>query len=923
MRRINRFGITCALVLGIAFLLLSVRVAWGTTPPGSASLNEDTPVRLTSLKRLIRRFDFEEASQRLVEFPDDFYRRSAQDGASAQGFPPFGGMKLSTEAAYSGKWSFQFDLDGGSLSARTFDGVLPILPFADYMVTVRVRTAGLQNARARLVAWLSDHTGRMIPASRVESELIQTHEVWEQISIELPGEYENAADLVIELQELQPDQFVATDASRNQPVFNDFSGKVWFDDIKVLHLPRVELVSVQPNNITRLPDRPELSILIRDPASEPLITNLWVFDLDGNLIYNEQVGPKRGQHRKIVSLPITTCGWYRAILEVHSKDKLTSRNWLDFVVVPEKRRSSIVKQNRFSVVLPELSARRLVETPELVRNLAVRGIVLPIWSRALSKTGKTERLEALNQTIARLLESNIDITFSLNQIPDEISQALGLDPNQVLEMFNEDPAIWRSHLEELLASFGLEVSRWQVGAIGNTTYLNMNNLGKMIDTAEEVLGRFVANPTIFIPWSVEYTLPMDQRVNSIHTTIPYNIQAASLTDYISQWRENDTRINATFDPLLDERFSYKQQLTDLTLRTLYGWRIGIDEMSIMAPWTWNARQHNRLLIKPAFSVWRTLADLLNGRTFGGEFNTKEGIHCWILKGEISDDSALVVWTDQLNPESSSPLKLFLGARNVQLIDAFGNVEDVALENGFHTVFPSEMPVFIENININLAQFRSAFAITSDFIPAINRVHNHELILQNPWNSVITGVITLKDTADLDISPRILPFTVRAGGTASIPIHIVVGRNVLAGRKVIKAEASLNADRDYKLQLQTTVEVGLPDIEFSATWGQAINVQTGENNLVITHIVTNTGQRILHLDVFVMAPNISIKRRKLPPLGPGERAVRMFNLGRSGAFTSTRQIRVGVEERNGSIRLSRLIGIPVSEDASPQLGFVPN
>ncbi len=115
-------------------------------PPGTTS--PEGPESAAPLERVIRRFDFEEAQVQRVLFPRHFKRNIAED----RGFPPFGRMELTNEVAASGRWSFHFELDGGSLSAEVPTGVVPILPLADYVVTARVRTLGLEHARARLIA---------------------------------------------------------------------------------------------------------------------------------------------------------------------------------------------------------------------------------------------------------------------------------------------------------------------------------------------------------------------------------------------------------------------------------------------------------------------------------------------------------------------------------------------------------------------------------------------------------------------------------------------------------------------------------------------------------------------------------------------------------------------------------------------------
>ena len=163
-----------------AALLLAVAAAPAAPAPADppaatirmAAGNDDTrpdasrgPV-LAPLRRQVRRFDFEEAETALVEFPLNFKRNIAQD----LGFTAFGRLALTDDAATSGRWSFRFDLDGSSLSAAIPTGILPVLPLADYEVTVQVRTSGLARAGARLVAQLHDADGRLTSLDEQESD---------------------------------------------------------------------------------------------------------------------------------------------------------------------------------------------------------------------------------------------------------------------------------------------------------------------------------------------------------------------------------------------------------------------------------------------------------------------------------------------------------------------------------------------------------------------------------------------------------------------------------------------------------------------------------------------------------------------------------------------------------------------------------
>jgi hypothetical protein len=221
-------------LLPVLLAAAAVHAAAGPPPPGlSGPADEgvsppplepgDGGLAVFSMRRLLRDFDFEEAEAAPHEMPINFYRFIEPD----DGFPPFGRMRLTDEAAFGGNWSFGFELEGGSLSARVPTAVLPVLPMADYAVSVRVRTSGLTHARARLVAWFHDAEGRTILESKVYSRPIRTEGDWALVSVQVAGDFANATDLVIELQLVQPRQFASRDAAGG-PLVEDVTGAAWF-----------------------------------------------------------------------------------------------------------------------------------------------------------------------------------------------------------------------------------------------------------------------------------------------------------------------------------------------------------------------------------------------------------------------------------------------------------------------------------------------------------------------------------------------------------------------------------------------------------------------------------------------------------------------------------------------------------------------
>ena len=224
-------------------LRLQGRVAVDAQEPA----RENGAARLPSLQQIVKHLDFEEPDAAPNSLPHSFYRYIAP----SQGFPPFGSMRLTSAGGYAGEGALEFTLGGGSMSARVTNGVVPILPLTDYSISVRVRTEGLKHARARVGAWLSDQTGEPIHDSRVQSRLAETGGAWDLLTVEINGRFLNAADLIVDLQVVQEAQFASAQRDPAQPRLEDITGRVFFDEVTVSHLPHVSLTMPHAGNLVR------------------------------------------------------------------------------------------------------------------------------------------------------------------------------------------------------------------------------------------------------------------------------------------------------------------------------------------------------------------------------------------------------------------------------------------------------------------------------------------------------------------------------------------------------------------------------------------------------------------------------------------------------------------------------------------------
>jgi hypothetical protein len=904
-----RLGLIC-FILGIVYAggaAVAADTGTGTgtgTMTGPGAFPAPSSRSVLGLRRMVRRFDFEEARTVRLDYPLRFKRIIAED----RGFPKFGRQRLTNETAYSGEWSFAFDLDGGSLAAEIPTGVVPVLPMADYVVSAMVRTGGLRHARVRLVATLHDGMGQPIPGSRTASRATRTGGSWEMITAALPGDFAEAAHLRVELELLQPQHLVDT-VDPSHPVIEDVRGSAWFDDVTIWHIPRLHLATNAHDNIIVLPERPTLDVLVHDLSGEPLDGHVLIEDIAGTPVHEESFPAPRGRHPMSIELPIDRAGWYRAVLTVETPDAVAGRRDQPFVVLPPVEPSPIRPAETLAVALPFEPTDRLHQLGRVIRDLHVRGAVMGIWDEDFSTERAIERFGPLRDLVEELLETDIELTFALEAVPRELAGANAVNPEQVLELINRDPERWRPWLDEMLINFGLRVRRWQLGGTRFPDAFWKPNLQQLAGGAERTLGQFIPHPTIIIPFSADQEIPAALDLSAVHVTIPHEVHPEMLPAYAEPWRTDERKVFVSFQRLPVDEYAPRQRVVDLVLRTLYGWRADLEQMAIRAPWSWQGPREPKLVPDPAYAVWRGLADGLRGRTFAGEVPVDDGIHCWLMRGDGAAKDALVIWSDQYTTEAPTTASLVLAEHEVDVVDIFGNRIQLETVDGVHEVPVTDMPVFVEDIDLPLAQFRAGFSIEPSFVAAKHRVHDAEMVLHNPWEVGVSGSIRLLETGDTQIKPRRTEFALRPGETIRLPVTILFDRSIVAGPKRIDADVMLSAGRDHRLRVHATLDIGWREIEHSASWTLAMNASTGDEELVISQAVTNRGERVLNLDAFVVASGVGQNRRAIASLQPGATAIKTFRIAGSASQYAGRKFRVGVSERGGIAQLNRIVTIP--------------
>ena len=889
------------------------------------SIQADTS-RRAALRRLVHRFDFDDPDQSPYVLPRHFFRILTRDGGPP-GFPDFGSIAIHSDESTSGESSLRFELEGGSMAATLPPGIINVLPLCDYVLTANVRTRGLRHARVCMVATLHDDRGNAIASSTRTTQPLLTADQWVQVAIAIPGRFPDAASLVLQMQLLQPRQYSGADIDHNRPVLDDVRGTAWFDDVSLWQMPHAELRTSAPGNVVRPDDPHRLELELRDLSSSPLVADLRVLDLDGRAVFEHRFQAATGQQRQSIDLPPLAYGWYQAMLVLHDDRSRIAEHVLPFALVPRAESGDVGRDNPFGVAIERCSSHAVSSIPELMRRCGMGVVIVPVWT-AHDRGELSTTYMALRDAINGMLDDRMSITLGLLAVPPPLHRSLAIPSGSMIELALRDPESWRKPVEQMLLGIDQTVASWLIGPISapqwNEDHPDLDQVSANVSSA---ISRLVPQPQFQLARLIEQLEPGSTQGARSLILVPHEMQPAFILDELREHQVESVEGSIVLEVPSAAMYQPRDRVIDLMLRGLHAWRAGARAILIRQPWraldshlvdggeTTLAQESigsAQLVPDAILPAWRTLADRLRGRRFLTELQLADGVRCWVVSAQ--KDSAntaqgmLIAWNEHA-PRDRAIIAMPLAAHDVEVIDGFGNRQLVPRLDGRHTIALTDAPVFIEGVDLEPAIFRARLGLDPPFVPSMHRVHERMILLHNPWSTPISGSIRLHAPEGWTISPGNSEFAIGPGKELELPVSIVLDRSVTSGRKTILADLAVQADRDHAFSVPIEVEVGLEDFAVTTVWNMAPNLQSRALDLIITQVVTNRSQRLLTLDVYVVGEGMSLRRRTIAELAPGQTATRTFRIDGGAALMAGKLLRIGVAERGGIARLNQVIDIP--------------
>lgn len=761
-------------------------------------------------RRAVRVFDFEEPDNQEA-IPAGWARAQSQRGidgneGARSGFPEFNRAEFDFSVHRSGGASVRLPSRGGGVSLRLRPGELSIFPDADYIVTAWVQTSDVRHARAFLVARILDQRLNPIQGFQTRSVPVASSGGWTQVAVSLPSAPRDAAWLQIDLELLQPRQFLPArtgPAAQHAIWREDVDAQAWFDDVSVFQVPRAKLWTTAQNNVFSPGQIPLLWMMVRDLAGEPLSGRVSVFDAGGNLVDSQERTLDPGARPTSWQPRLAKFGWYRAVLDIRSNDEFISKAEVTLAHLAPWRlglgapgvSDSTGDRSRFGVAAELTPEATLASLPAMIREIGSGFVFIPAIDPTRPASQAADVMHNREDLYDQLLRLGQRVTLSISRVPDDLINSMTLDADDALGLCEHPASAWYPYFAPTLDVYGQRFVRYQVGRTGDG-HAARRPPAAAFSRIEAALSGLVPNPSLAMSWRAEHAPPTIAReavndeslpavrpvgamIDAVTLAIPSSFFSGSIGELIRPWLSHRVEPGTDSTPELtivldlpdSAKYGGEAPVIELARRAIEAWAVMGAEgravlparLAIDAPWSLgNHGSHPDALgslVSPAPEMvcFRTLIDQLAGRRVVSTLQTSPGVKAFVLAAGVGrtgglDDGCVIAWNEN-SPSQTVLIDVQPSGSKVSVTDVFGNrqlldaprPEESGAATSLLRVPVGESPVFIEGVDPYLAMFAASFKLDPAYIPAVVTEHEHTLHLSNPWPVRITGKLQLRDS----------------------------------------------------------------------------------------------------------------------------------------------------------------------------------
>jgi hypothetical protein len=735
----------------------------------------------------------------------------------------------------------------------------------------------------------------------------------------------------------------------------DLTGKAWFDGLRVVRLPRMELAVNSPTGLFTPREKPELvcevsGICVPDPQ-----LRFELFDHTGQRLAEHQAPlipthePSAGAQHTLPPdgfaghanwvPPLPDFGFYRVRTSLVGKGS-------DEVLLDRTRTLALLRplpatpRGIFGWSLPGEDLPYSFSTlAALLKQAGLGWAKLPVWYDARD----TARADRIAWFAEQLSIDGIELVGVLDQPPQKLREVFREPGKLPMAIVFSETALWQPAVAPVMTRLSLKVHWWQLGDDQDASFIGYPQLKAKMAEIKRQLQQYGQQVHLGFNWRWSFA-PPDGGERAPWSYLSYDIDppltadelaahlarpaTASLNPRGAGAASRDALLSSLgtprasssgllggprddfpppgmnlpprrwvlLPPLARGDYSTDVRVHDLVLRMLAARIHGADAAFVPQPFDSQQGVLNEDG-SPAelFIPWRTTAALIGAADYLGPLQLPGGTvgHVFAAGGS----AVMAVWADRPTSEY-----ILLGDE-IEQIDVWGRSRKPARveRDGMphHEIQIGTLPTYITGLSEAVARWQTGIAFENLQLSSVaGRPQTIVLRMRNTFPQAVNGELMLHAPKSWDVDPRPTRFKLPEGGEIRLPLSVTILSDANSGPQPVRLDFDVAGQR---FSAYRTLQLGLDDVQTELT-----TRLTKEGTLRVEQSLTNLSERPLNFRCVLFAPGRRRETRQVLNLGR-DRTTLTFVLPR-GEELIGKKLWLRAEEIGGSRVLNYTVDV---------------